>query len=523
MRTENRPLEGWKRAEGLRGAIGGWFPTVPRAELQALIEHARHSPQAIYGGDCKHVVEAAQHGVPRHWVTSRNVNADMWRDLRRLMTDEGTSITAVKIAAHKSRASAADEGGRALELWHGNDEADAYAKELCKENAGKDTRAQKIEAAREFAGNILARIATATAWNLKNKTDLLDGKIKRKVGCSAAQSTEGNHEIVARRRGGWECKLCLKCGLSNIGLRKLRQSPCAGDVEEQIHDTHSMRETRGVRWCINCGCYSTRWPRELRRACRQVPQSEAQRNVRRRLSAGLPPTTAAYLEEVAAERNEEDTIKNGGAAQATRSRQANRTASAPCGRYLRLPGGPLHREAAFARRHDEGDEGVHHDAADHHQHQGSEKNVLPRTHGGPGQRTRHSPQQRQAEEEESCHRADGQAALPMRRVPIDADAGSQVDSRSGGAATASAGGRGPRRGLRGTQSAGPSIMAELHVEEALDLCKPSPADSWSRRLSCRPYGGSAQCQRCDALTRTRCKGCERPICASCAKSRMACS
>ncbi len=349
VRTENRPLEGWRRSEGLRGAVGGWFPTVPRAELQALIEHARHGPNAVYGGDCKHVIEAAQQGVPKRWVTSRNVNADLWRELRRLMTDEGTNITAIKIAAHKSHASAADEGDVALELWHGNDEADKYAKELCKELVGKDQRTQSIATARELAGDVLARIAVAAAWNMRNKADLLEGKIKRVVKRSAAQSDGGDHEIVARGRGGWECTKCLKCGLSSIGLRKLRQSVCTGDVEGQIHATHALRETNGVRWCVKCGCYSTRWPRELRRACKQAPQSEAQHNVRRRLNAGLPPTTAMYLEEVAAERRESGARRNDKDATGSRSGQVARAASMPCGRYLRLPGGPLHRVATVAR------------------------------------------------------------------------------------------------------------------------------------------------------------------------------
>jgi hypothetical protein len=476
-------MGGWCRQEGLRGAVGGWFPTVPRAELKALIEHAKHSPSALYGGDCKHVIEAAQRGVPKRWTTSRNMNADLWRDLRRLMIDEGTNITAVKIAAHATYSSAADEGEGALELWHGNDEADAYAKELCKELVGKDPRAQEVMAARELSRTVLARIAVAAAWNFKSKADLLEGRIKRTVKHSPAQNAGGDHDIVVRARGGWECRRCLKCGLSNIGLRRLRRSSGAGDVEGQIHATHILRETRGVKWCIRCGCYSSRWPRELRRACKQSPQSEAQHNVRRRLSAGLPPTTAQYLEDVATER------RSDGA-----SRSAARAASVPSGRYLRLPGGPLHRAAATVEQKDDvydcrGAEDCGRSLRDAH-------DALDDVGDG------------------------GENGLPYVRVPAS-EAVSGATTRSEVSA-AGGGGDGPRRRLRGKQRIGSHSAPEVNGGEAIAICRPSPGDSWSRRLACRPCGGNALCQRCDSFTRARCRGCEKPICATCAKSRLAC-
>ncbi len=54
-----------------------------------------------------------------------------------------------------------------------------------------------------------------------------------------------------------------------------------------------------MTWCRLCAAFSSRWQRQLLKSCPGKPRSLAQRNVLRRLSAGLAPTTAHYLTDVA--------------------------------------------------------------------------------------------------------------------------------------------------------------------------------------------------------------------------------
>ncbi len=84
-------------------------------------------------------------------------------------------------------------------------------------------------------------------------------------------------------------------------MTKLRRETCSGAIEGRIDDSHRLRSSNGVVWCEACGAYMTRWPRRLLSECARRPQSVAQKNVLRRLQAGLPPTTAGYLDGIAEE------------------------------------------------------------------------------------------------------------------------------------------------------------------------------------------------------------------------------
>ncbi len=77
--------------ERLRGVVDGWFSTVPRGELQAFVEFLRHAgPGEEYVGDCSYVIEGARNGAPERLAMSRNINADLWKEVRRMIRDRGT-------------------------------------------------------------------------------------------------------------------------------------------------------------------------------------------------------------------------------------------------------------------------------------------------------------------------------------------------------------------------------------------------------------------------------------------------
>ena len=58
-----------------------------------------------------------------------------------------------------------------------------------------------------------------------------------------------------------------------------------------FHHTHALGYKRGYAWCWRCGAYTdgTR-PRDIKSECNIVPASAAGRNVKRRVTAGLPPS-----------------------------------------------------------------------------------------------------------------------------------------------------------------------------------------------------------------------------------------
>ncbi len=89
---------------------------------------------------------------------------------------------------------------------------------------------------------------------------------------------------------------CRREAWSPQALARMRREECCGHVVSSCHHSHALATTRGVLWCRLCGAYTTRQPRALRFPCPGRPRSEAARNVRARLSSGLLPTTAAYLE-----------------------------------------------------------------------------------------------------------------------------------------------------------------------------------------------------------------------------------
>ena len=67
----------------LAGAVsGGWFPTAPRVELEALLWHLRTSlAPATYVGNCKNVMDGVRAFVPAGSVSSRSFYADLWRQI----------------------------------------------------------------------------------------------------------------------------------------------------------------------------------------------------------------------------------------------------------------------------------------------------------------------------------------------------------------------------------------------------------------------------------------------------------
>ncbi len=454
--------------EHLRGNVVGWYSTVPRGELTALISYLQHAgPNEAFIGDCAYVIEGARGGVSRRLMSSTSPNADLWREVKRRLDDRECAPAVLKTRAHRSQREALEDTADPIRWWHGNKAADAQAKGLARSIAEADTKMYQLEEARVRHQNVIVRVALGAAWAYRHwpaKGDPSNGR----RGNSHKDDVDGEgsrHVLYRDDNGRLECRVCRKYANARTAMARMFAERCKGDAMGHIHPSHNVRTSAGVAWCTSCGAYTTRQPRLLAKECNHKPMTTAQRNVLRRLSANLPPTTAAYLGNVA--------VASGGIAGADNShaeeviwrRSAGysdtprdhvdirpagpgRAARAPSGRYARLAGGRLHHASVAVSA-----------VGDHD------------------------------------HEVDGVRALSEMKEYTAPTTPLPSSTRTRALATSS----------------------------AVSLCVPTVNAPWSRRLMASQTACASSCNACAAPTRTSCRGCSKSLCLTCARSRRPCS
>jgi hypothetical protein len=117
----------------MRGRLGGWFPSVPRGELAALLQFCKCVMiPSTYVGDCRYATDGVARGIPALLSSSACAHADLWRELRWRLDDHGGGINVVKTKAHRSKQCAIDDSDDGILHWVGNGAADAAAKTLAR-------------------------------------------------------------------------------------------------------------------------------------------------------------------------------------------------------------------------------------------------------------------------------------------------------------------------------------------------------------------------------------------------------
>ncbi len=374
-----------------------------------------------------------------------------------------------------------------MRWWTGNHWADHHAKQLARHMAEDSTDLKEKLRHQELAKDVMMHLAVATAWNLASRPSpaVKRKKVKPREGTAGEAD---DHDMRERRSGGWECRRCRGFALSTAGKRSLRAKPCIDVTEGQIHHTHSVKQDHWITWCERCGCYTSGWPRELRWPCKGTPASEAQANVLNRLLRGLPPTTAAYLVEVRTDA-EHDVATT--AARARRTSTVTPAPVRPCGLYLRLPGGPLHRPRV--KSVDVPTDGV----SEHDTYGQADGSSMPSDAGA-----------REAEDHRQRPVIHSLTAVP-HDVPTPRRDHADID------------GGGGRRRLRGKQPQQQIPAPVSHSEPPpANWCCPTAASSWTCRVSVG--SGSLACSKCSRATRLHCRGCRQSLCVECARSRLPC-
>ncbi len=347
-------------------------------------------------------------------------------------------------------------------------------------------------------------ISASVAWAFKNLDALEPPRAKKKKRGVAARSggvgqTVGEHTVAPRPGGGVQCVVCQLCSWSAAGKRWLRQKPCRGELASQVHPSHVLRRTGGMVWCSACGAYTSRMPRRLLAPCCGGPRSEAQQNVRRRLLAGLPPTTSALHKAVVSARG-------GEAAELTSYH------------HPLCHGDRIHIRPYPAALHDayvsDGPDGGEADDAG----AGAGLRAVPPTYYA----------QLEIRRRRRAVSADG-ARPPHSSPEVHAPAREAREPGTGSSAAASNSSYScmptvPKVNFRvtGKQPQRTSSQENL-MALTVKFCKPSAASSWSVRIRAAAICASASCHLCMGPTRTICRGCQRRVCLECARGRWHCA
>ncbi len=497
--------------------------TVVRGEITAYVHHLTDlGPHGQYVGDCAMVIRYAREGVPAQARSSSNINADLWQEVHRLQLDRGISqSSARKTKAHRARAAAEADRDDPVELWEGNKMADQSAKELAHFTATNSTGYADLMRSREESLQPITRAALAVTWNLKLWPYLgqTKNKKRRRITRDGGEDTNG-HQLESRETNAWECTRCRLWARGQQGKRTLFRHPCKGRLCNAAHESHIVIQHEGVLWCRRCGAYSTRLLRNLLKPCPGTPASEAQRNVRRRLHAGLTPTTAAYLSadrttqrqrhyddnrDVSTDiiniidnhNGDEDHVMSEINARRTRRRSIMEHAALgePAGTfkgvYLRLPGGPHHRGQQGRSETSARDnaETTLTDTSD----------ALPQARGSGGGTlsTTQSCNSRAISAADTANVA--QPGICRRRIR------QKMNVRS--------------------YATPPTVAPGPFIERRVPFCTPTTEDPWTRRITVVSGGGLAasfKCSLCQNGCRTICRGCDSAICSTCARTRRHC-
>ncbi len=546
----------------VRGRLNGWNPSVPRAEVRAVIAFLeKAAPGSVYHGDCRYAINVIMDGIPARFRSSWSGDADLWRIARRLLDEmvgkEGFHF--VKVKAHRGRAAAECEGAEALRQWTGNARADVLARAIVRcesqrEGGGSwdSPGAQHHGLCHHEIRKVLQWIAASAAWSLRHWPEVgARGRRKRRPRLAAHGSPEvGPHCMEPRPGGGLICSKCHLFSTTESSMRSLRNTPCCGTLTGACHVSHELRWSRGVLWCGKCGAFTIRRPRALKAACTNGPRSEAARNILRRLREGLLPTTACYLNDELKTSAIRDPRQRavGGSSMQDAQPQEDVARSANLSPLNQPPSGgePTAEGARYLRL----DKRRAYERANRIHNLSSPSTSCPPRGGsltGVGGRT-FGPRilgQGGAEEERLLAHAsvsDNKAAVePSRQLPPATrsgylenmasasvhELGVQVMDTTISQVDAEAAYSDRRRRIRGKQALPPSQRPpEPDIESQLRgtvWCKPSPTSSWTARIAISSTSAHLPCTCCGVKSRTSCRGCSRAVCVACARAKIHCS
>ncbi len=437
-------------------------------------------------------------------MSSRAAHPDLWRTIDKLIRDHGAAPQLRKIKAHRSRTAAAGDGQEELTDWHGNALADAAAKSLSRRRLQTDARDVTLQEASDLAVVVLTCVAQGACLAMARWPEVIPAKGMKRKGSSRTRAqdhddTADDRHIIRRNSAGhFECATCRKVAYSAAGARRLGQSVCGGALQGTIHQSHRLFSSHGVVWCRVCGAFASRWPRQLVNQCTGRPRSQAQRNVLRRLTSGLTPTTAAYLAEVA----------TAGGKPATNTDQIV----------------SVSRSFGHGHAASEGDDAVsnHHPSQPLHEHQACDRPVRPRADASHPVAPRGRPDG--FDEDHGLNRGNDVSA-PL----ISSHCYPRLQERRRRERDQFSPSAGQSTRVVTDQPTSPrrdTVARRIHSssdDERVCTARCPAAGQWSNHLAVGGPRHLTRCTACDGATRLRCRQCLRGLCIVCAKAGRPCA
>jgi hypothetical protein len=281
----------------VQGVVAGWFPTVPRAELEAYLWHLQSSlAPATYIGDCKHVIDGAQAGVPERLTGARSMNADLWRQAAALLADHGPDAQRhLKTKAHRSRSAARASVEDPEWCWVGNAAVDEAAKRhLRNEMVHINRRKVNMQHTRECE-RWLQHLGTAAEWCFRHWPEVvrktkIEGEVRR-----WRPDRQNGHDLRQTHGGGWKCKTCGASTKLATGARRIVRMACAGGLAARSHPSHRLSLNGTVLWCRRCGAYAESKLRCLAAPCLGRARSDAYSGFIVRFRQGLLPAAVGRI------------------------------------------------------------------------------------------------------------------------------------------------------------------------------------------------------------------------------------
>ncbi len=489
----------------MRGRLGGWFPSVPRGELAALLQFCKCVMiPSTYVGDCRYVTDGVARGIPAQFSSSACAHADLWRELRWRLDDHGGGINVVKTKAHRSKQCAIDDSDDGILHWVGNGAADAAAKTLARSawGAGAPQRDLQHEL-RVTHCRLLVKTAASAHWAMRALDDVVvagkRGHVRQK---RRRDDVCGEHCLVPRPNGkGRWCSKCRLITTTPSSWKTLAAKQCKGEVSDMAHTSHALKWSGQVLYCGICGWYTSRVPRSLRRPCKGRPASAAARNVLQRLRQGMPPTTAKYHVALTedCERPRAGDAASGSHAVEEQAPQEQDDGGGDRDVHQReeevaVDGGGGHmRDAVMVPGVGRWIERCDEDNAQSDPGENGEAHESRRRSGSATHLT-------------NFLEARGQDDSHVNRA-------SAVESASLYTVTAA-----PRRRLRGKQPPGGRPPGSIRY-----WCDPPLSAPWSRRVTAGVTWAQAECRICGTRCRLRCRACGGAICLACARGARSCN
>ena len=285
---------------GLYGPCPDDFPTALRAELRAVLVLLKHAiPPLVVHVDCQTVVDGWDRG--QEWCDSScRPDADLWRELWRLVDDVGPGVTLVKCKGHATDSDVA-AGKATLFEKVANDNADHFAR------AGATIAEQQCPNGDLIRGYQAAQrwyhwLATLAAEMPKDTQDVVVvPNAPQRVPRQEVRLHESMPHALEKSSDRWTCTVC-RLHVSIAATMKCKKafyrSACRGDMAARAVANpvegrpHVLFLSGSVTWCKTCGRYSSKRTNALaREACAGRPQKGSEGPLAR-LKAGIHPKQA---------------------------------------------------------------------------------------------------------------------------------------------------------------------------------------------------------------------------------------